>query len=233
MVGHRGVRRAGVVENTLEALAAAHAEGADWLELDARRSADGPLVLYHNGWTPDGVPVVERTAGELGALGLCTLAAALDWLPDGVGVDVEVKNLFGEPDYDEQDTIVADIATLLGPHVGRRPLLTSSFNPVTVATLTAALPDVPCGLIHFDSLSLPSAVALAVEQGARVVAPQSTSVGLDADGIATAHAAGLAVMPWTVNEPAEAQRLADAGVDALCTDDPATVKAALSATPRA
>ena len=43
-----------------------------------------------------------------------------------------------------------------------------------------------------------------------------------------AHSQGVAVHTWTVNEPEDVVRLAAAGVDALITDVPATVVAALA-----
>jgi glycerophosphoryl diester phosphodiesterase len=42
-----------------------------------------------------------------------------------------------------------------------------------------------------------------------------------------AHAAGLRVVPWTVNAPADIVRLAKWGVDGLITDDPLMARAAL------
>ena len=42
-----------------------------------------------------------------------------------------------------------------------------------------------------------------------------------------AHAAGLRVVPWTVNDPADWLRLAEWGVDGLITDDPAAARAVL------
>jgi len=39
--------------------------------------------------------------------------------------------------------------------------------------------------------------------------------------VKAAHAAGLQVVPWTANTPQEWERLANAGVDAIITDDPA------------
>jgi glycerophosphoryl diester phosphodiesterase len=41
-----------------------------------------------------------------------------------------------------------------------------------------------------------------------------------AERVAAAHAAGLEVVPWTVNKPADWARLADAKVDAIISDDP-------------
>ena len=38
--------------------------------------------------------------------------------------------------------------------------------------------------------------------------------------VAAAHAAGLQVMPYTVDKPEDWQKMADAKVDAVITDDP-------------
>lgn len=43
---------------------------------------------------------------------------------------------------------------------------------------------------------------------------------VDADLIADVHARGMRVIPWTVNTPAEMQRLHDLGADGLITDYP-------------
>ena len=46
--------------------------------------------------------------------------------------------------------------------------------------------------------------------------------------LARAHAAGLRVAPWTVNDPADIVRLARWGVDGIITDDPLVARAALA-----
>ncbi len=47
--------------------------------------------------------------------------------------------------------------------------------------------------------------------------------------VAEAHQAGLTVVPWTANDPAEWQKLVDAKVDAIISDDPAELIAWLKA----
>jgi glycerophosphoryl diester phosphodiesterase len=47
--------------------------------------------------------------------------------------------------------------------------------------------------------------------------------------VAEAHARGLAVLPWTVNDPAEMQRLIDAGVDGIITDYPDRLRRVMTA----
>lgn len=49
-----------------------------------------------------------------------------------------------------------------------------------------------------------------------------------AEALADAKAAGIAVIPWTVNEPAEMARLIDLGVDGLITDYPDRLRAVMA-----
>ena len=43
---------------------------------------------------------------------------------------------------------------------------------------------------------------------------------LSAEAVSEAHALGLAVVPWTVNEPADIDRMLEFAVDGLITDYP-------------
>ena len=47
-IAHRGARLEGVAENSLAAFAHALAHGADMVELDVRRTADGAVVVFHD-----------------------------------------------------------------------------------------------------------------------------------------------------------------------------------------
>lgn len=226
IVGHRGAPRM-APENTLAAFAAAFAAGAGWVELDARRTADGRVVVIHDPFTPDGVPVVERELADLEARGLVGLDRLLAELPPGLGVDVELKNLPGEPDYDEEQRLGGMVADALRPVLGTRPVVVSSFNPVTLAAVRAALPEVPLGLLTVPTLALSSGIDLAIEFGMDAVFPHVTAPDLSPALIRDAHERGLAVMAWTVDDLDEARRLAEAGIDALCTNDPAGLAAAL------
>ena len=52
---------------------------------------------------------------------------------------------------------------------------------------------------------------------------------LDAGRVAEAHALGLRVVPWTVNEPAAMEALVDWGIDGMITDRPDVLRALLAA----
>ncbi|MGH3666351.1 MAG: glycerophosphodiester phosphodiesterase, partial [Egibacteraceae bacterium] len=93
IVGHRGVRRQPPTENTAAAFALAAAAGADWVELDVRRSADGVAVLHHEPRLPDGRAILTLTGDQLAERGVAHFDEVLAALPPALGVDVEVKNL--------------------------------------------------------------------------------------------------------------------------------------------
>ena len=50
---------------------------------------------------------------------------------------------------------------------------------------------------------------------------------LDAQRVEQAHALGLRVVPWTVNEPADMERLLAFNVDGMITDRPDVLRALL------
>lgn len=226
VVGHRGYPAA-ALENTPASLTAAVAAGAGWVEVDVRRTRDDAVVLHHDPFIAEGTAIVEATVAQLQRHGIVTLAEALASLPADVGIDLEVKNLPGEPDYDEAAAVVGLLAAELVPEVGSRPLMTSSFNPLTVAALTEALPDVPAGFLHSAGVRVDAALPVAVEFGAAVLCPHADAPGLGPEAITAAHDAGLEVMVWTVDDARRALQLAGAGVDALCTNEPARLVAAL------
>jgi glycerophosphoryl diester phosphodiesterase len=70
-----------------------------------------------------------------------------------------------------------------------------------------------------------SFVEIAKEAGAGIVSPQFRLV--TPEQVKAAHAAGLTVIPWTANTPADWDRLIAAGVDEIITDDPAALIAHL------
>src|SRR3989442_171546 len=81
-------------ENTLEAFTAARSLGADGVELDIHRSADGALVVHHDAAAPGLGVLAEHSLAEIRAVipSVPTLDEALDTCA-GMFVNVEVKNL--------------------------------------------------------------------------------------------------------------------------------------------
>ena len=153
IVGHRGFgagERAGYRENTLESYLAAVAHGLSWIELDARRSLDGQLVIWHNPVTPDGEFIAGRTADQLAKCGILRLEDVMAALPPGVAVNVDVKTIIEDALDPPHRRTGAVVAEALGRYAGQRRLFVSSFDPSLLIYLKErkdTLPGVPLGLI--------------------------------------------------------------------------------------
>src|SRR5579884_848459 len=157
VLGHRGASAA-CPENTIEAFLEAVRLGADGVELDVRRTADGALAVHHDAVVPGLGPLAELRVRDLPAH-VPLLDAALDAVP-GVVVNVEVKNIPGEPGFDPDELAGRQAAALLAERLaadrtvgGRRAgrpggsLIVSSFTPATLDAVLAAAPEVPVGLL--------------------------------------------------------------------------------------
>lgn len=241
MVAHRG-SSATHPENTIHAFEAAVAAGADVVEFDVRMTSDGVAVVLHD-------PDVSRTTDGSGLVrGLTltqvkrlridsavgdptevpTLEEALRCLSGRVGVDVEIKNIPGEPDYDteRQEAVEATVRALEETGFSG-DVLVSSFNPMSIARSRELAPDLSTGLLTTEDVEADAALAFARSHGHPWALPFVGCV-LDAgDGfVREAHGAGVRVGTWVVDDPATAVALMRSGIDAVATNDPARIVAA-------
>jgi glycerophosphoryl diester phosphodiesterase len=209
VLAHRGANRL-APENTVAAMRAALARGADGVELDVHRSADGELVVRHDADTPAGL-LAELTVDELRRAlpDVPTLAQVLDACT-GALVNVEVK--------DTAPGAAAALVALLEPRDDR--VVVSSFDWAQVDRVRAASPELRTGLLSFG-VPPDEVLAAAVLRGHGAVHPDVwTLLGIDVPAfVGRAHREGVEVDVWTVNDASQAAMLRDAGVDAVITDD--------------
>lgn len=215
VIAHRGASGA-KPENTLEAFAEAARLGADMVELDVRRTADGALVVHHDAAMPGLGTIVELKKADLPE-SVPTLAEALDACA-GMGVNIEIKNSPIDPDYDEGDAVAGAVAGLVIARRRQDSVIVSSFNLASVDAVRAASPRVPTALLTVPALDQQWAIDIAAERGHAAWHPHHTSV--TAELAAAAHAAGLKVNTWTVDDPATMRELAAMGVDGIVTNLP-------------
>lgn len=227
LIGHRGGAALGP-ENTLAAIEAGIAAGADGVEVDVRLTADGALVLMHD-------PDVMRTTGgagrvgdltldALGALNVPTLEHALEAVPGDRLVIVELKGHPWEAGYDPAEPTAHAVAAVLADVRDRR-LLVSSFNPVALHVVRQEAPEVPTAVLTTAAFDLASNLAAAIDGGhAECHVPAQI---LEEPFIGDAHAAGRRVVAWTVDDPERLRTFAGWGVDGVITDDPGAARKAL------
>ena len=230
IVAHRGASCA-APENTLAAFRAAVELGADAIELDVQRCADGHLVVFHDGTldrTTDGRGrLADRSLAELKRLDagswfapafagerIPVLEEVLQAVPQQVILFVELK-VAGLP-----QTLAAGMEEQVAGALSKSGRLAtsvlSSFDPACLRRVKAVMPQACCGLLFESDPERHLSVAL--DLGADALHPHWTAVSDSLLEAARRH--GLAVAAWTVDEPQVIARLARAGVDAIITNRP-------------
>lgn len=220
VIAHRGAS-ATHRENTLAAFAAAREQGADWVELDARRTADGVVVVHHDAALPDGRVIVELLAQDLPPE-VPQLHEALDACA-GMGVNIEIKNLPDDPDHDPTNRIVQDVVALLDQRGGAQEILVTCFDLRVIDALHALDPTIATGWLVFDVRDAAATVARCAAHGHGALHPFVAFV--DAPLVDAAHDAGLEINTWTIDDPERMAELIAMGVDGLITNDPALARA--------
>ncbi|NNE73001.1 MAG: glycerophosphodiester phosphodiesterase [Acidimicrobiales bacterium] len=219
VIAHRGAS-ATHPENTVEAFRAAAEQGADWVELDVRRAACGALVVHHDAHLADGRLIGDHRADDLPSA-VPSLAEALEAC-GSMGVNIEVKNMQGDPDYDDENVLVDAVVGVSRAYLELDRVLLSSFNMDAMDKVRSIDTEVPAAWITMEIIDAGQAVERALAHGLQAINPYFGLV--TSTLVEKAHAAGLKVFPWTVDDPEEAHRLLDAGVDGIVSNVPATLR---------
>jgi glycerophosphoryl diester phosphodiesterase len=230
VIGHRGASAA-FPENTLAAFDGAADLGADWVELDVHRSADGVAVVHHDATLPDGRDLRTVVVADLPP-SVPTLAAALARCRErDLGVNVEIKSDPREPGFDDSYEVVdvalaamADLASGADEPLGdgSARFLVTSFDPGCLDAVRARS-AFATGQLAFDIRDVDALLERAAAAGHATVNPWDPFV--DASFVERAHGAGLRVFPWTVDDPARMQALVGFGVDGIITNVPDVLRA--------
>jgi glycerophosphoryl diester phosphodiesterase len=196
VLAHRGSAGAHP-ENSLGAFAEARRLGADGVELDVRRSADGALVVAHDpvleGLGPIAGLSVARLPEEVPLLGAALEACS------GMFVNVELKaDFLGSPI--EAESFAAEVLACSLEVLDCEDLVFSSFDPSLLSALRRLDESVALGWL------------LGYAQG---------PAELVGDAL---EAASLELNVWTVNAAADLAWLFEAGVESVITDDVALAR---------
>jgi glycerophosphoryl diester phosphodiesterase len=226
-IAHRGAGTR-APENTLAAFRLGAQHGFRCFECDVKLSADGVPFLMHDA-------TLERTTSGRGTGGalpwaalsqldagswhgrghagepLLTLANLARWVrANGFTLNIEIKPTPGHEETTGR--VVAEQVRALW--AGATPPLLSSFRPDALRTAMEAAPELPRGLLLDELWPGWDGVA----QALAVRAVITNHVLMDSALVQRLHAAGRRALCYTVNEPADAQGLIEAGVDGLITD---------------
>jgi glycerophosphoryl diester phosphodiesterase len=266
VIAHRGdwlERSPAEPQNSIGAVLGALEAGADGAEIDARLAADGTVVLHHDAEigrpdieagcaAPEGTPVcalgaaalghLATLAGLLGTLGPATTGALAAGRPGPFVLNIELKDLPGEPGWPRRQELAFRVAELIGAaHLESwRPggpvaapdrtapsawqVIVSSFDPDGLDRFRRCSPGTTTALLLDQGDDWPD--HLAGPDGLSAVNPSETMASPEL--FAQAKARGLAVVPWTVDSPRRAVELTALGAAGLITNRPRALLKALN-----
>jgi glycerophosphoryl diester phosphodiesterase len=227
-IAHRGAGKL-APENTLAAFRLGATHGYRAFECDAKLSADGVPFLLHDA-------TLERTTSGSGVAGTKPWAelarldagawhgrsyageppASLEALArfcraNGYALNIEIKPTPGQEA--ETGRVVAQHAARLWAGAEVPPLF-SSFRPESLAAARDAAGALPRALL-LDSLR---EAWFEEAQSLGCAAVVTAYPLMEAAVVARLHGAGMRALVYTVNDPAEVQRVAALGVDGIITD---------------
>lgn len=218
-------------ENTMAAFAAAVDLGYRYVETDVHATADGVLVAFHD----EDLDRVTDRAGKIRELPwdevskarvrgepIPMLAELLDAWPD-LRVNIDMKHDTSvDPLIDVLRKTEAHDRVCIGAFSDRRLArfrnlshnqVCTSMGPIAIARLRAASWGAPVGHVGGACSQVP------VRQGPVPIA--------DRRFLDTAHARGIRVHIWTIDDADEMDRLLDLGVDGIMSDRPSVLKEVL------
>lgn len=208
-LGHRGAAGR-LPENTMPGFHKALELGADGFELDVRITADARLVVVHSP-VVGGHAVLSSAYADIKDLSenceIPLLEEVLATFGRRAYIDIELKTPGTEP----------CAVALIEKYCDWSRTVLSSFHPQTLIKARQLAPDLELGFIYNRTQDEETRHNCPVD----VIIPQFRLASRDL--IADAHAAGLKVFAWTVNDPCEASRLMDLGIDGLISDYPEMV----------
>lgn len=249
VVAHRG-GAATAPENTLAAFREATALGVDAIEFDVVSLERGPLLVAHSD------DLAEITHGaEQGLFGQRTLEELRHLVPDvptldevlawfaaeapavGIHVDLKLRVRLDEVAASLESHGVAGRAVVSSVHpdvlhaVARasshvRIGLTYPEDRLGVSRRRYMWPLVRAGLTALRASVPPRLPGMLERAGAGALMLQHSLVSSSA--VARAHAAGIPVLAWTVDDPTDVERVTAAGVDGVITNDPRKLMATLA-----
>lgn len=236
MASHAAVSAHGPRAGTIESYAHALKTGAEYVEFDIRRTADGELAVFHDACTQKGEALAGLSYARLCELAGYEVPRAADVMALIAGKatgHLDLKDTGGE------ERVVELALDLLG--AGR--FVVTTLEDVSVAAVKERFPEVPAALsLGRDLAEVPRSRWAATRLGEvlpmrRLRACRADWVAVNhrlarAGVLAQCHRAGLETMVWTVDEDAEMKRwLADPRVTVLITNRPADAVAMRASLP--
>jgi glycerophosphoryl diester phosphodiesterase len=223
------------LENTMPAFQACVDLGYRYLETDVQVTADGVLVAFHDA-------TLERITDRTGRVDALRWSEVAEARIGGREPIVRLEDLLAAwPDVRfNLDIKAAGVLAPLVRMVRRMDvadrICLGSFSDARIAAARRLFGPAVCtslgprgvAALRLSSYSPRAAGLVRIQAGCAQVPLQLGGRALvDERFLAAAHARGLQVHVWTVDDPVEAEQMLDLGVDGIMTDRPAMLREVL------
>lgn len=141
-----------------------------------------------------------------------------------VEYNIETKIFKNKPDLTPSPEEFSKLVlTMVKKHGLEARVILQSFDERTLIAMKPLSSKIRLSMLTPTSMAdaAKNWVETAKAAGASIASPHFRTVSKER--VEEAHRAGLQVVPWTANEPAQWQALVDAGADAIISDDPAAL----------
>ena len=238
LFAHRGASQY-APENTLAAFELAIRQKADAIELDAKLTADGHVVVIHD-------QTADRTTNGTGNVANMELAQIKE-LDAGIHFDIQftgekvptLREVFFRcakripinielTNYASIfDNLPEKVASIVREYGMEGFILFSSFNPIALLKVKKILPEVPIGLLCLPGKNGAILRSRWVNRLSHTaIHPEYNDINRGL--IRAAHKHNKRVHAYTVNHVSDIQNMFDIGVDGIFTDDPLLAKQVLN-----
>ncbi|MEU3610606.1 glycerophosphodiester phosphodiesterase [Streptomyces sp. NPDC035033] len=231
---HRGGTADGL-ENTAAAFRRAAAAGYRYFETDVHTTADGVLVAFHDAT----LDRVTDASGRIRDLPWAAVREARVAGKEPLPLFEDLLQEFPEARWNvdlKTESALAPLVDLISRTDAWDRVLVSSFTEARVARaqrlagprLATSYGVTGVAALRMRSLGLPAPLR-AGAVAAQVPEAQGGIRVVDRRFVRAAHARGLQVHVWTVNDPERMDSLLDLGVDGIMTDHLETLREVLTA----
>ena len=235
IIAHRGASHE-APENTLASVNLAWEKNVDAVEIDVHLSKDNRIMVIHDKDT-------RRTAGkklivkesissdlrelEVGSFKnpkysgekIPFLEEVIETIPDGKTLVIEIKS---------DVTILPFLAEKINASPKKNQLVVIGFDFDLIAEMKKMLPEIPAYWLNFSLAGGYNTKHITMAKEAGLEGLNFQYKGISEKFVAAVHDAGMEMFAWTVDDPDEARRLVEIGIEGITTNRPDWLKAQLN-----
>ena len=227
IIAHRGASH-DAPENTLASVNLAWERSADAAEVDVHLSKDNRIMVIHDGdtkrTTGKKMVIRESMSSALQSLNanngmdqfkgerIPFLEEVIATVPNGKILFIEVKT----------DTVIVPyLVEVLASSPDKSRLVVISFDFDVCAMMKKEIPAIPVYWLHYTLSGSYQTKWINMAVDAGLDGLNFRHKGISKDYVEAVHRSGMKMFAWTVDDPVEAARLIDSGIDGITSNRPA------------